>query len=210
MLKTNRTFVYVDGFNLYYGKLKNSKYKWVNIETLCRLLLPHNEIIQIRYFSAQISARPNDPNQPVRQQTYFRALRTLPSVDIVLGHFLSHEVLMTASPVTNPPKMVKVLKTEEKGSDVNIASYMLMDGFQNRFDTAVLMSNDSDLATPLKFLRETLGKKVGILNPQEKASRVLVKNSDFVKSIRDGVLAVSQFDQTLTDSNGTFTKPIDW
>ena len=71
-----KTYVYVDGFNLYYGAVKDTPYKWLNPQKLCDLLLPNHNITKIKYFTARISARPNDPDQPTRQQFYLRALRT--------------------------------------------------------------------------------------------------------------------------------------
>jgi len=70
-LKTN---VYVDAFNLYYGALKGTAYKWLNLRKLCELILPNNDIQTIRYFTDRLGTKPNDPDQPVRQQTYLRAL----------------------------------------------------------------------------------------------------------------------------------------
>jgi hypothetical protein len=77
-----RTNVYVDGFNLYYGALKGRGpgYKWLDLELLVRHLLPNNDIGRIRYFTAHVSGRPSDPQLPERQQTYLRALETLPRV----------------------------------------------------------------------------------------------------------------------------------
>ena len=66
-MKTN---VYVDGFNLYYRCLRNTPYKWLDIHKLCQLILPKNSIHRIRYFTALVDARPNDPAQPQRQQAY--------------------------------------------------------------------------------------------------------------------------------------------
>ena len=63
-----RTYVYVDGFNLYYGSLKDTPYKWLDLDKLCQeLLQAHNELLQIRYFTAHLKPRPNDPKQPYRQ-----------------------------------------------------------------------------------------------------------------------------------------------
>jgi hypothetical protein len=90
-IKTN---VYIDGFNFYYGALRKTPYRWVNVRKLCELLLPRNAIADIKYFTALVSARPNDPDQAIRQQLYLRALRTLPGISVHLGHFLSHEVMM--------------------------------------------------------------------------------------------------------------------
>lgn len=73
-----RTNIYVDGFNLYYGSLQGTPYKWLNIDELCKRLIRGNYPVQrIRYFTARLTARPNDLQQPQRQETYLRALRTL-------------------------------------------------------------------------------------------------------------------------------------
>ena len=89
-----KTIVYVDGFNLYYGALKGTPYKWLDINKLCQLLLPKHTIHRIKYFTARVVGRPGDPDQPTRQQIFLRALETLPNVEIILGHFLSSETLM--------------------------------------------------------------------------------------------------------------------
>lgn len=115
-----------------------------------------------------------------------------------------------ANPIPGQPHYVQVIKTEEKGSDVNLATQLLHDGYQDLFDIAVLISNDSDLLSPVKILREHLGKKVGILNPHLKASNVLLKNSDFYKPVCEGVLRISQFPRTLSDKHGDFEKPSSW
>lgn len=206
-----RTNVYIDGFNFYYGALRKSPHRWINIRKLCELLLPKNTVVEIKYFTALVSARPNDPDQPVRQQLYLRALRTLPGVSIHLGHFLSHEVMMpVAVGPGQKPQYVKVIKTEEKGSDVNLATHLLHDAHMGRFDVGVVMSNDSDLLEPIKIVREQLGKKIGILNPHKNPSRALLPHIDFIKPIRPGALGASQFPATLTDAIGTFTKPAVW
>jgi hypothetical protein len=79
-----------------------------------------------------------------------------------------------------------------------------------RFEAAVVVSNDSDLLEPIKLVREHLGKKVGILNPQKNPSRALLPHIDFIKQIRAGVLRASQFPPVLQDDHGTFVKPTGW
>jgi hypothetical protein len=205
------TNIYIDGFNLYYGALRKTPHRWLNPEKLCQLLLPRNTLGQIKYFTALVSARPNDPDQPVRQQLYLRALATVPKISVHFGHFLSHEVTMAqVVPPGKPQKYVKVIKTEEKGSDVNLATHLLHDAHMGRFDIAVVISNDSDLLEPIKIVRQQLGKQVGILNPHPNPSRALLPHIDFIKQIRKGVLAAPQFPVTLTDTHGTFTKPAAW
>lgn len=207
-----RTYIYVDGFNLYYGAVKGTPYKWLNILQLCQLLLPKNQILKVKYFTALVTARPGDPDQPNRQQIYLRALRTIPNLEIIYGHFLEHEVMMPLadSPAGNP-RYVKVIKTEEKGSDVNIAAHMISDGYKGVYQVAILLSNDSDLVEPVKIVRNELKLPVGVLNPRPASpSHELRKFGTFVKPIRSGVLAASQFPSVLTDANGSFHKPPKW
>lgn len=206
-----RTHVYIDGFNLYYGCLKDSPFKWLNPAAMAAMLLPGHTIAAVHYFSANVTARPGDPDQPIRQQTYFRALRTLPHLSIQLGYFKSHAIRMTlVNPQPGGPNTALVWRTDEKGSDVNLATQMLIDGFAGAYECAVLVTNDSDLLGPIRAVRSQLKKKVGILNPQQRPSRVLHQEADFYKQIRSGVLRVSQFPSPLTDANGTFHKPATW
>lgn len=118
--------------------------------------------------------------------------------------------MRVAEPAGNAPRYVRVLKTEEKGSDVNLATHLLHDAHMDRYDTAVLISNDSDLVEPIRIVREQLGKRVGILNPQRYPSRELIQHADFVKQIRAGVLAASQFSDELHDRKGILQRPAKW
>ena len=83
MTNLKKTVVYVDGFNLYYGCLKATPYRWLNLLKLSQLLLPTHEILQIKYFTALVTSRPKNPDQATRQQTYLRALQTIPNLQII-------------------------------------------------------------------------------------------------------------------------------
>ena len=204
-----RTNVYIDGFNLYYGSLKKTPYKWLDVAKLCQVMLPKDTIQSIKFFTAHVSARPHDLQLPVRQQIYFRALKTIPNLTLVYGHFLTHSVPMILTG-SNPIQRVWVDKTEEKGSDVNLACHLLHDGFQRLFETAVIISNDSDLAEPVKLIKQALGLHIGILNPHETHSKTLQQYASFVKRIRQSHLMASQFPNPMTDQKGAFHKPQGW
>ena len=205
-----KTIVYVDAFNLYYGSLKNTPYRWLDLAALCERLLPRHELIHIKYYTALVKDRPHNPGQAARQQAYLRALRTLPNLSITLGHYLSHKVRMPLAQPTTAEQFATVIKTEEKGSDVNLAAHMLSDGYEDCYESAVVISNDSDLLEPVKIVGEKLGKMVGVLNPQRRPSRELHAHAHFFKQIRQGVLKDSQFPPVLTDSKGKFHKPSLW
>lgn len=206
------TNVYIDGFNLYYGSVKGTPYRWLNLDAFCEHLLPNETIGHIHYFTARVSGK-IDQQAPARQEIYLRALATLPKVSIHFGTFLTNKVWMPlVTPTPNGPKKVQVFKTEEKGSDVNLASRLLLDVFKQECDTAVVISNDSDLAEPVRMARHELGAKVGVINPHppNKRSRELSRDANFFKQIRSTALASAQFPATLTDAVGKFHKPKTW
>jgi uncharacterized LabA/DUF88 family protein len=206
------SYVYVDGFNLYYGAVKGTPFKWLDISKLCELMLPRNQMVKIKYFTALVNARPKDPGQPLRQQIYLRALKTIPNLEIVFGHFLTHIVNMPlANYLPGHQQFVQVIKTEEKGSDVNIATHLLHDGYQDAYEVSVIISNDSDLVEAIKIIRYELKKNVIVLNPfKDSPSQELNRYATFVKPIRMGVLAASQFPYEMVDRNGSFHKPKNW
>ncbi len=208
-MKTN---VYVDGWNLYYGCVKGTPYRWLDLARLCRVLLPSHEIHRIRYFTALVRKRPHDVQQPQRQQTYLRALCTIPNLSIHYGHFQMgiKRLPLAYVPPTKQTEIVSVLKLEEKQSDVNLATALLVDGFNSDYDAAVVVSNDTDLLEPIRVVRGQFGYPVGILNPQKQQIRVLAQAANFYKRIRQGPLQASQFPHTITDAHGTITKPQGW
>lgn len=205
------TNVYIDGFNLYYGAVKGTPHKWLDLEALCRRLLPKDDIRRIRYFTAKVSARAGDPQQPQRQQTYLRALETLPLVSIHYGHFLTNPARMRlTNPIPGGPRTVEVIKTEEKGSDVNLASYLLLDAFRKDCEIAVVISNDSDLRTPIIIAEQEFGIKVGIINPQSAKHRSRALTATFFKQLRPTVVASCQLPDVMSDGDGEFRKPATW
>jgi NYN domain len=212
-----RANVYVDGFNLYYGALKDNGpgFKWLDLEALLsKHLIPANPINRIRYFTARVSARPDDLDAPVRQATYLRALGTTANLTVHLGHFQRTKVRMPlVEPRSGGQRTVKVYKTEEKGSDVNLATYLLLDAFQQDCDLAVVISNDSDLEEPIRVVMQELRIPVGLLNPHPvyRRSRDLLNlNPVFFKQIRPNAVKASQFPEMLADSTGQFRRPATW
>ena len=207
-----KTYVYVDGFNLYYGRHKGTTSKWLDVSSLMSKLLPRHDIEHIRYFSAAVSPRPSDPNLALRQKAYFAALTSVPNLTLHLGTFLQTTPMMPVhQPRPGAPAYVRVVKTEEKGSDVALASYLVADGCLGRFEAAVVVSNDSDLVPPIEIVRSELGLTVGVLNPQRRPSVHLQKAASFLRPIRAGAVAASQFpDDVLLPDGSQISKPLDW
>jgi uncharacterized LabA/DUF88 family protein len=212
-MKTN---VYIDGFNLYFGCLKRTPHRWLDLDAFCRASFPppRNQLNHIRYFTAHVNARPNNPQQRLRQQTYLRALRTIPHLTIHLGSYLEKPVRMPLHPPpATGPKTVQVMKSEEKGSDVNLAAYLLVDAFDDEYEAAVVVSNDSDLAEPIRLVRRKFRKTVLVLHPcgpGRKRSIELRNVASKSINVDASLLAGCQFPPTLNDVVGTIHKPASW
>lgn len=203
-----KTFVYIDGFNLYYA-IRRTPYKWLDLSKLCNYLLPNDQVLKINYYTARVKARANDPQQRNRQRTYLRALRTIPHLEIVYGRFLSHPVRMPLA--DDLDSKVRVLKTEEKGSDVNLGIDLAFDGFNKLYEKAVVISNDSDLVRPIRRVRDELGFPIGIINPfPDTPSADLQKSATFIRDLREPAIKASQFPIKLKDSRGKFRRPGAW
>lgn len=205
-----RTAIYIDGFNLYYGCLKDSHFKWLDLKALfTHILKPHHQITAINYFTARVRQIPDNISAPQKQQAYIRALETyIPEMNVHYGHFLQNTVRMAkASP---PPKTVEVIKTEEKGSDVNFSVHLLNDAWLNNFDCGVVVSNDSDMAEAMHLIRQHHPKKIlGLITPGgQKTSHQLKKYAHFVKTIRKRNLKSSQLPNPIP--NTKIRKPADW
>jgi len=213
-----KTILYIDGFNLFYSAVKGTPLRWLNPVALIQRAFPRNDIIATKYFTAKVSALPDNPGQPIRQLMFWRALGTLPNLQIIQGDFRTRQVM--AAVVNPPPKFKKVYKTEEKGSDVNLAAHLLLDGFRNNYECAIVVSGDSDLVTPIRMVRDELKKPVGVLNPQRLSGpnhRPPRQNAGLKQAAsfyQNGVtwtqLEAAQFPTPMTDANGTFHKPPSW
>lgn len=210
--------VYIDGFNMYYGSVKETRYKWLNLLVMCQILLPGRTINKIRYFTAEIKAQKHDLDAPIRQKEYLKALETIPNFFIHYGRFVERPQKRPIYPLEyptpgSPPKLVRILRTEEKRSDVNLATFLMLDCIDEIFDEAVVISNDSDLLLPIESAVNRFNKTVGVINPhrRDSASRELMQVASWsYKEINRSVLAASQFPDTVATPRGPVAKPPSW
>jgi uncharacterized LabA/DUF88 family protein len=147
-----RTIVYIDGFNLYFGTLAQSPYRWLDLDRFARLLRPHDDVRKIKYFTAMVFG-PTQPNQ----EAYLKALSTRPSVEVILGNFKNKTVECSNARCPGRPRKVRRFNTrEEKRTDVNIALHMLDDMHQGNCDSFVLISGDSDLVPAIDLVLDRM------------------------------------------------------
>ena len=208
---TMRTFVYVDGFNLYYGALRGTPWKWLDLPALfAKVLQPRHDILKIKYFTARVSGTAADPSKPQRQDVYLRALRCYrPEVEVYFGHFLTHRVRAALAQPAGDLRTVEVIRTEEKGSDVNLAVHLLNDGWLDACDCAVVVSNDSDIAEAMRMVKEQHGKRIGLVTPgTRRPSQQLMVHADFARHVRPGALRQSQLPDPIPGTS--IRKPAPW
>lgn len=215
-----RTFVYVDGFNLYYRALKGTRHKWLDLLKLSEAALPPSTVVErINYYTARVSGK-RDPDMPRRQQIYFSALETISCLNIHLGRFLVHDVDMKLveplqfkpTPIVLPqpqPRFAKVVKTEEKGSDVALGAHLVRDAFLGAFEQAAIITNDSDLAEPVRIVVEEVGLPVILLTPENLPVGSLAQLASEVRHIKPS-LSKCQFPDPVNSAKGPIIKPSDW
>ena len=207
------TNLYIDGFNLYYRAVRGTPFKWLDLRKLAETLFPQDTIHKVCYFTALLDARPGDPSQPRRQLVYLRALATLPGFKAYYGTFRSGTKRRPlAEPGPGLPTHVLVRDSEEKGSDVNLATRLLVDAFNGDYEQAVVVSNDADFAGAMRYVRDDLGLRVTLVNPDRRntSPRDLSNAATYVKRLWKSHLRRSQFPDMLADEIGTITKPARW
>ncbi len=209
--------VCVDGFALYKGLLQFQypECKWLDLEALSARLFPDRDLVGVKLFTAPLKPLTNDPGVGQRQQIYWRALRTT-SVEIIEGKFNFVKQHLPLHPErldsTGRVATVKVKRPEEKGSDVALASHLLVDAFEGRADSYAVVTNDSDLVPPMQMLgaRGTASALVSVAHERYNKAFDGV-GIETVRQIRRGMLEASQFPPSIQDAEGrTIRKPPNW
>jgi len=228
-----RVWVYIDGFNLYHGVVKRPggrDLKWLDLLKLGQVLRPNDIIERVKYFTALVEKRVGDPTQQQRQRIYWRALKTIPCIERIEGRFsrgpkslpLYHSVLYLEELEKQGRavdkawmQFVVALRSEEKGTDVNLAAHLVHDANQadssRTFEAALILSTDSDLTGAIKLVTQEVGKQVHICKPEPRNLTVQLENAATnTCNLKTKHLKASQFPTTLSDARGPIIKPSSW
>ena len=203
-----RVTFYIDGFNLYYGLREDNlqRFFWLDLHRLSmNLLLSHQRLVTVHYFTARVHYDPKDPGKSQRQDAFLDAITTLPDVHIHYGYFLPKEVSCSKCKTTRRTY-------EEKMTDVNIAVKLLGDAQDDVFDTAIMISGDSDLAGPVSEIRRRYPKKrVIVAFPPKRISKDLKRLATKWLVIGRKKLKDSQLPNQITKADGyVLTRPSKW
>ena len=204
MNNKERVIVYIDGFNLYFGmdELNMQGTKWLNLkELITKLAKDTQEIVCIKYYTSRVI---NNPGKEKRQAIYLDALKTL-DIEIVYGQYKDNTIYCKKC---NHNWNV----SKEKQTDVNIATAMIIDAYQDKCDMAFLISGDSDLIPPINAIHGNFpNKRVFVSFPPNRHNTSLknvVKGSMIIG--KNNILR-SQFPASLISKKGILlTKPEKW
>ena len=175
-----RTVAYVDGYNLYFGRLKYTPYKWLDASRLLGEILrvqdPDTHLDCTKFYTASIKAklaRLGDASVQA-QNAYHRALEATGGVELHCGKYsLESTYAVVYAEPPNKNDRVKVWRMEEKQTDVKIALHMYTDALRGNIDQIVLVTNDSDLVPALQMIRQDFPKvRVGVIFPLKPKSSV--------------------------------------
>jgi len=208
---SNRSIIYVDGFNLYYGAVKDTKgKKWLNLEIFFRRLRPHDDVRAIKYFTTLV-----DGCASGHQEAYLLALSTLPTVEVIYGKFKPKMVRCGVKACSwTGERWFRVL--EEKRTDVNIAVTMMLDVLEDNCDRLVVVSGDSDLVPAISTIKALApGKQITVYVPARNLIRGAAVEiraaADKHRTLPNDLIAKSQFPATIRDGKGGYIqRPQDW
>lgn len=223
-----KTIVYVDGYNLYYGCLKHSADKWLDLKKLFQKILlaqnPGSDLIQIKFFTADIRAKVASHGQAaqIAQQSYHRALETKYPNDICIikgTYSLERASLLVYAKPPNKENRIDVWKLEEKQTDVRLALEIYRDVANQVIQQVVLVTNDTDLVPALAAVREDFTDQlaIGVIIPRRKgddgrpANNQLSRYADWTRQyITDLELSASQLPERLPTRKKPIKKPDYW
>ena len=208
-----KSIIYVDGFNLFFGLLKGTKNKWLNLQKYFEKLRTDDDILRIKYFTTLVLGRKRE-----RQQVYIDALLTLPKIEIIYGKFKEKDIKCSIDCGYSGNKEFKTLI--EKRTDVNIASNLILDAsLLNNVKNLVVVSGDSDLVpaivtakkiSPTKSIFVYVPCDPEKLKNNEKVSSDIRKVADKHKNLPIDLISKSQFDHEIRIGDKLINKPQKW
>jgi len=205
--KMNRVAFFIDGFNVFHALDENKsyhKYKWLDYSKLAKCFVSSkDEITGVYYFTAYVEW---NKDKKARHQLLVRAL-TMQGVNVIFGKFkikdkecqLCHRTYKTY---------------EEKQTDVNISIKLFQYAYDDIFDTAILVTGDSDIVPAIKAVKQSFpAKRIGLVIPIGRHAEEMKNVCDFYMKMKQKHLMNSQFPDSITidaAKNITLNRPATW
>jgi hypothetical protein len=222
---------YVDALNLYYGAVRKTPYKWLDVAGWVQTVLGGDNVTVVRYFTARIKQRVPGDDAKTRQNVYLRALEADPRVDVRYGHFrsdrkwkaLAERDVQVSADLFRPPLIpaadaasvlaqsqaarttylqeVLVTIDEEKGSDVNLGVHLVHDALLGHCEKALVVTNDGDLEEALRLAAPHC--EIHLLNPSGQANNArLTRHAHATLTFDRNSLANHLLPRTVRAANG--------
>jgi 6-hydroxy-3-succinoylpyridine 3-monooxygenase len=231
-----RTRVYIDGYNLYYGCLKNTADKWLDLQALIARVLANvpyersGEPVSyefrapaIKYFTAPIlSSFARSEDSVACQSQYLTALRGHlgKELELITGYYDARPArahVWEESKAAGKCPVVDIWKLEEKQSDVALALHAFCDAVLDKIDQVIVMTNDSDFAPAMQMIRQHTSVVLGVIAPvregdgRSRVNRELNKHAHWTRThILDEEFAASQLPPMVRLKSGAVHKPLSW
>jgi uncharacterized LabA/DUF88 family protein len=228
-----RTAIYIDGYNLYYGRIRGTAFKWLDVVSLFESIVkqqdPASKVQSVNFFTAPALANfaTHGQKSTIAQQDYHRALGLVHSerFRIIKGkHSVNHKGVPMPTFVDDKPYdravVSRVWKLEEKQTDVNLALSIYRDAAKGLVDQVVIVTNDSDAEPAMKAVREdfpaiTVGSIMPVRPPADGVPRRISISLENVahwtrRHILDDELAKHQLPDQLPTKKRPIKKPPHW
>lgn len=155
-MATNRTMVFIDGANLYMCiKLGLKQTKQIRVDDLAKKLVGDRELVRIYYYNTPSPS--TEVEEQKANQRFFTKLGWIDNLQVRLGRIMKRTYNIECN---NCHKAITYNTHIQKGVDTRIAVDMVTLAFSNAYDTAILVSGDSDLSEAVDYIREHTHKKV--------------------------------------------------
>jgi uncharacterized LabA/DUF88 family protein len=202
--KIDRVEVFVDGFNLYFGIVEAGfvHSKWLDISSLVKsYLTPNQHLVSIKYFTSRIT---NNPQKQKRQTTFIEAIETT-GIQVIYGLYKAIDI-----ECRNCGHTWSV--SNEKMTDVNLATHLMMDAYKNIYDTAILISGDSDLVPSIKAVHNNFPEKsVSVFFPPTRHNNTVAAAAKGFLIIGRKRIIDNQFPEEVRKADGfVLKKPAVW
>lgn len=233
-----KTRVYIDGYNFYYGCLKGTPHKWLDLHALFKLgVLPSVmaelegqrlqfdlDTLTVKYFTAEILEKvATAPDSLVCQKSYLGALakHSAGALEIIKGNYALNEAKAKQVDASHPQRWprdcpsVNIWKVEEKKSDVGLALHAFKDAMLGEIEHAVIVTNDTDILPALEMINQFTRVKIGLVIPTldhtRRPNQELRDQAIWTRTqITEAELAQYQLPRVIAGGRRPYTKPISW
>lgn len=200
-----RVIAYVDGFNLYHGlkKARWEKYLWLDIQGLLNEFIENNEtLLSVKYYTSRIRGEKDKKN---RQKNFLKAQEMVGNINVIYGKYaVRRKFCRTCGQGWR--------SYEEKKTDTNLATDMVLDACLDEFDVALLLGGDSDMVPPVNQINNNFPtKSVRLLVPPARRNQELISLCSTMHKIKEKHLQRNQFaDKLILSSDLVLTRPKTW